>query len=185
MSDLTFLEEPGTEISANELSQLTALAQTLVDVRVKIASLEESLAVEKELEKKLSEVEIPAFMTKLSVNELALNSGARITIKEELYAAVPKDATKRMIAMDWLSAHGGGELIKDVLTVQDPEERIIEELEAVGATYERNKDVNTNSLKAFFKEALGLKKGSTARITLNDVAKELNVYIQRVTKVAE
>jgi hypothetical protein len=67
-------------------------------------------------------------------------------------------------------------MIKDTLIVEDPDQEFIDLLQAREITFERKKDVNTNSLKAWFRRMLGIAQGTVRRFEEKDVPKEANLF---------
>jgi hypothetical protein len=74
-------------------------------------------------------------------------------------------------------------LIKDQVTIEEPGENILSFLNDSGHSYQRKEDVNAMSLKAFFRDILGMKKNSVARIQLSEAPKEFNVFIKKSTYI--
>ena len=181
--NLDFLEEPGT-LDSKALGQLQIKLNALTSKRFAIAELEEQLKGLKNDERKMSREDIPSYLIQFGINKLSLADGSSVEIKEDLSLSLPKtNPVKRSEAIQFLIQQGGGSLIKDNLVLEDPSILIMDQLDKEGTAYKRTQDVNTASLKAFFRGMLGLKKNTIAEITIEDVPKALNLYVYRETKI--
>ena len=181
MSDYLEMEAPET----------SALEQVMSQVNVYLALLdkiEETKAVLADLQKREQEMNrttIPTLLQSHGLEDLGLANGKRLEVSDELAVSVPKDEAKRKIVLNWLAEHGGAELIKTEIAFQDPDEDVKNYLRENGFTFSEDKTVNTNSLTAWFRSAVGLKKNTVARIDPKDVPPEANLFLYKKTKITE
>lgn len=182
MSD--FMDGIVAEEKPTALSEVMLYVDKLKEIRDEIAEREAALKELKKQDEKLSMEIIPTYFQQHGISELALENGQKVLVKEDLAASVPvKDLIKREAVIKWLIQHGGGDLVKDTLTIEDPEVDTIKYLTARGYSPEVTVAVNSNSLKAFLKEALGMKKGAVATISAQDVPPELSLYVYSKTDI--
>lgn len=181
--DQSFLTE---NLSKENLYELSGKLRQLKSLRKEIDLLESKLKNVKKLEEKLSCEEIPGFLYQYGIQGLTLDNGAQLKIKESIYVSLPKnDLAKRGRFLDWLKENGGEYLIKETLTINEPQEKVVKELSDSNIPFVLKDDVNTNSLKAFFNDVLGMKKGSQCRLELTDIPEEFNLFIKKETTIKE
>ncbi len=178
----SFLDEVDST-PVNALDEVMAYVTELEQVRSRREELENELAEVKKRERDIAEGELPEYMLSHGLEKLSLSNGKTVSIKEDLTVKLPENETNRNISLAWLSENGAGELIKDELTVQDPDEALKEQLRQREIVFATQRSINTNSLKAWFRKKLGLSKGAMQEIVQTDVPKELNLYIFRSAEV--
>jgi hypothetical protein len=177
-----FLEDAGETTTA--LDEVMVYVSAMDQLQAEMESADAKLKELNRQYKVLAETTIPDLLARNNLDELKLANGRRLTIKEDVYARIPADPFAKQVALSWLEENGGAQMVKDMVILDDPSEDLVDELLAKGAAFSRKKDVNTNTLMAFFREVLGLKKGKTASVVLEDVPKEFGVYIKREAKLA-
>ena len=184
MSDLSFLENAQSEEPKGDaLEQVMALVHNWLSLCDKVTEAENTLKEAKKKEAYMRENQIPEMMRMNRLTSLSLENGVEVAIEELVEAALPKtDIVKRNAALSWLSSHGGGDLIKDTVTIMDPPSSLIKQLDEEGIVYDRKKDVDARSLKAWLKDVLGMKKGSVAQYKPEEVAPELGLFRHFTTK---
>lgn len=181
MSDeLSFLEEDHTVVD-DTLKELGEKIQSLLEVRQKIAFLEDKVSEAEAEEKALSGEEIPTILLSRGLSSIRLATGEKVEIKESVYASVPKDLIKRKSVLKWLSENEGEYLIKRELVVEDPEAHLVDYLRKQHVLFEQRLSVNTNSFKAYLSSNLGMKKGSLQTMELGDIPQEANPFIAKKT----
>ena len=169
----------------------TALEQVMSQVDVYMALLDKIEETEKILtdlkkrEQEMNRTTIPTLLQSHGLSDLGLQNGKRLVVSDELAVSVPKDETKRRVVLNWLAQNGGEELIKTEIAFQDPDEDVKLYLQDHGFTFTEDKTVNTNSLLAWFRAAVGLKKNTVARIDPKDVPPEANLFLYKKTKITE
>ena len=142
------------------LDDMASLARALLDADQEVDNAEQELKDAKEKARVLREETIPSAMQELGLEELKLNTGQKLSIKQEVYASIP--AANKGQAYDWLNDHGFGGLIKVEVTTQfgkgEQEEavRLSEQLRAMGLQPSLDQSVHAQTLKAFLKEQLAM-----------------------------
>ena len=140
------------------VEQMTAMANSLLDVEKKVKDAEIEL---RDLNKKaqfLREETIPAAMQEAGVTVMKLTTGQTITIGQEVYASIPMDM--RVKAFGWLEEHNFGDLIKSNVLCNfargDLEKagELVEHLQSRGLEPEFKESVHPQTLKAFLKEQI-------------------------------
>lgn len=182
LGDMSFLESLKPDV-IDILKELGNKLNKLLKTRHEIGFIEEKLKEMKKEERELSGEEIPNLLLGRGLSSIKLETGERVEILEKLAVSVPKDRTKRSIIFTWLVENGGNYLIKKELKVEEPEDSIIEYLKFHGIPFTNELGMNTNSLKAFLNDKLGMKKGSLQVIEISDIPKEINPFIFRETKI--
>lgn len=140
------------------LSQMSQLAQTLLDADVGIKDLEQKLKKAKERARDLREETIPAAMQELNLSTLGLLTGQVITIKRDVYASIPKD--QQAAAYKWLEDNGFGDIIKSVVNVEfgrkelAEAQKLTESLTNNGMNAALKESIHGSTLKAFLREQI-------------------------------
>lgn len=159
MESIEFLQNLETPTqSEGSLKEVAELAASIRAQELKVLELENQLKEEKNLYKKLSEVELPELMETLGLSEFSLTDGSKVTIKESIQASITKANEK--LAFEWLIQNGFGDLIKnEIKTVfgkgqEELAEAAANKLQEIGVEVNRKKSVHPSTLKAFVKEEL-------------------------------
>lgn len=173
--DYSFLEEDITD-NKTVLSELMVCVNATISIDKQIEEHEKTLKELKEKRDKLGRDILPNYLLKNKVRDIELENGVSVSIKEEVYASIPKEVEKAKKSVRWLFRNGGGDIVKDTLTVIDPEEELVKALESKGIEYEREYAVNSRTLSSWFKDALGITKNAMARIKEEDIPKELSFF---------
>lgn len=182
--DTSYLANENFEIDPQQLSNLSERIKELRNIREDIESLEKKLKDLKNIESKISSEEIPEHLSKFGIDSIKLEDGQEVSIKEDIHVTLPKtNPVKREKMLEWISAHGGGGIIKDNLIVQDPTEDIIDYTKDKNFSFERKKDIHSQTLKAFFREIIGMKKNSIQKVDLDEIPPEANFYIYKKTNI--
>ena len=140
------------------LDEMTALARALVDADSAVEEAETALKRTKEVARILREETIPSAMQELGIEKLALSTGQKITISQEVYASIP--AASKDEAHRWLEANGFGGLIKVGVTTQygkgerDEALQLFSELQGRGLSAKFDESVHAQTLKAFLREQI-------------------------------
>ncbi len=181
MSD--FLENIEPEENATALGQVMAQATRLMELRAQIEDREARLDELKKLEREMSRETVPNLLLQHGLETLGLSNGMTLSVSDELEVAVPKNEDGRRKVIGWLYDHGAGDLVKQELSFEDPDDEIRALLSERGYVFSENTTVNANSLKAWFRGALGIKKASVQRIEVSDVPKEANLFLYKKTTI--
>lgn len=177
MSD-SFLDDFQDD-TGSALEEVMKYVDTLTTLASDIENIEAQLKEKNALYEELSKETLPALLAQNGLDELKLANGKKLSIKEDVFVGIPKNDESKKIALEWLGANGGVDLIKEEVTVDNPTPEFKNELRVQGFTFEESTAVNTNSLKAWFKRRLGMTKGSIQDLNLNEVPKAMNLFIER------
>lgn len=176
-----FLEHVETPVTATgDLMQYIDALDRLND---EIAAAEDQLATLKSVKRTLEEQTIPMFMDQHGVAEMKLSNGRTVTVGEDLFCRLPEDSEKRMFALQWLKEHGAEDKIRNEATIEQVSPDTLDLLNRNGIGYRKVETVHPASLKAWFKEFVGLKKGTVAQASPDEIPAEFGVYVRRTTKI--
>lgn len=144
--------------SNQAIKQISELAKWQVTLLEDIAKKEEELVLLQENLKQVSEVDLPTAMFEAGVSSFTLDNGAKVSVKDEVYASIPKG--KENEAFGWLNENGFGAIVKHVVSASFGKEEdsrakeFVEAAKALGLTPEDKRSVHASTLKAFVKEQL-------------------------------
>ena len=182
MEDKSFLESASA--SAMDMDSISNMVERLKAVDAKIEETEEELKRLKKIKEAISCEEIPNFLSNFGMSELKFEDGSKLTIKEEVFPSISKtDPIKQKQAYNWLSQNGAGHLIKNELVVGDFTKEVEDFLFKKGFSFKTKKEVNTQSLKAFFRDQLGINKNSKQKITVNDIPEFISCFMKKTTVI--
>jgi hypothetical protein len=141
------------------LKELSLLAQSLRDAERAADEADKALKAARAEVRRLAEEDIPALMSELELAKIVLDSGEELTVKEEVYASIPKAREEEALA--WLEEHDFGGLIKTALTIpfgRGEAEAACEWAEKLAVETQHDVEVSAGvhpqTLKAFLKEQL-------------------------------
>lgn len=140
------------------LAEITALAHALVAADRNVELINQQLKDAAEKARMLREESLPMAMLELGVQSMQLNTGEKVAIKQDVYAAIP--VASRDDAYAWLEQHGFGGLIKTGLELQfskgeaERMEAAAKMLRDQGYQPEIERGVHAQTLKAFLREQL-------------------------------
>lgn len=140
------------------LSEMAELARALLDADKDVERVEGDLKDAKERARVLREETIPAAMQEMGLEEVKLETGQKISIKQDVYASIP--AASKGAAYDWLNEHGFGGLIKVEVSAtfakgeQDAALELHKQLLAQGLQPDLDQSVHAQTLKAFLREQI-------------------------------
>ena len=150
------------------LEQMTSLARALLDAEEATEQADRALKDAKERERLLREETIPSAMQELGLEELKLNTGQKVSVKQDVYASIPK--ANKDSAFAWLTDNGFDGLIKvsvEVLFDRGELEQAAELYNKLGEDGQEvvfSQDVHSQTLKAFLREQIS--KGSNIPLDL-------------------
>lgn len=183
MSDTSFMEIDEEEINANVATEVGKMMRILHAKEKEIESKEAELKLLNADQDKLLKETIPQIFKKNGITGILLSDGTTVSATEELTCTLIKDKERRATALAWLIDNGGEELIKDYITIESPSVALLEQLNSKGVMYEPTKDINTNSLKAWFREKIGFKQGIVATLEAKAVPKEFSLFVYDIAKI--
>ena len=103
------------DLTNDELSAISNLAQQQKNIEMDIFSLETDLIHAKEALRQIQEFLLPEAMAKVGMSEFKLVDGSKITIKDDVYASIRKDKIPEAVA--WLDSIGLGDIVKDKIDI--------------------------------------------------------------------
>lgn len=177
MNDDTWMTE-GSIFSQEDkaiMSNLSKMGDHLKELKQKVEEAEEALDAAKKEYEHWANVVLPQEMFSCGVESLSLANGGTISLKRNFYCQPNKNADDRKIMSDWLREHGGAHLIVSEAIV-DPEDK--DNLISAGIPFTENTSINTQRLKAFLKDGIGVSSGQQ-KFTIDDIPKCM--HFQEVT----
>lgn len=114
---------------------------------------------------------VPDIFKMNGLDAIMTENGQKVAVVTKTTCSLKKGDGKKS-AIEWLRQHNGEALIKEKCIVPIEE---LSKLESNGIIFERDTDVNTNSVKAFLLDALG-QKGSPATIEKEDIPEGISFY---------
>lgn len=164
---------------------LASRVNRLMGLRAEIEETEEKLKALNAEERQLSGVEIPDyFFEKMDgLTMLKWRNGAKIEIKKDIKASVPKDPDKQERVLYFLKLHGALDLVKKEIVLQEFRPDYTEILRENGIPFMTNQSVNTSSFQALLRDLLGMKAKSVQRIQFSDIPTEVNPFMYYETLI--
>ena len=142
----------------SELGEVTRLVEILREKMNRAEALSEELKSVNERIRVLTQESIPDAMMELGYQEIRLQDGSRITVKQEVYATINDE--RRAAALGWLRSNDFGGLIKNEVKVSlgKGDDAIAEEiasfLRSKGVPFEQKEGVHPMTLKSFLREQI-------------------------------
>jgi hypothetical protein len=140
------------------LDQMASLARALVDADASVDKAEVNLKDTKERARALREETIPSAMQELGLEELKLDTGEKLSVKQDVYASIP--VAQKEQAFQWLEDNGFGGLIKVEVAADFRKGEVefaialFKELQERGLQVGFDQSVHAQTLKAFLREQL-------------------------------
>lgn len=145
-------------MSTITLAEVSALCTAMIEAEKEVELQEEELKSAKERVRQLKEESIPMAMQELGLDSMKLTTGQKVSIKQDVYAAIP--AAQRGEAYAWLDNHGFGGLIKTNVSVSfgkgEKENALnaVAILQKVGLAPDLTQSVHAQTLCAFLREQM-------------------------------
>ncbi len=184
MSDCDFLNDVETKDEGSVLeAELGRYVAELLDAQRLVAEAEQLLKEREKVLRKLDEEVLPDIMARAGVDLIGTPYG-NLVLKEDLKARIPSDPFARERALEWLREHQAADLIKNEVIIGETEDQkisqeLIDNLRSMGLSFSKSEAVNTNSLTAFFRELLGMKKGAVQQMQADEVPPEFGLFRYR------
>ncbi len=140
------------------LEELVKAAEQLLDADAAAALAAEDLKAANKKARVLREETIPEAMAELNLDHFSIKGGRMVTVKQEVYASIPKD--NEQAAFDWLNKNDFGAIIKTEVKSSfgkgEREEalKLSQELADRGIDNKFKEGVHHSTLKAWLKEML-------------------------------
>jgi hypothetical protein len=138
------------------LSRLRDMGEMLKSLKTKQLEAEAALDAAKKEYEHYANVILPSEMHAVGLDSITLTSGGMIKMKRNFYCQPNKNAEDRAKMAEWLRKNGGGHIIKNNATVASED---IDKLIAEDIAFIENTEINTNSLKAFLRDGIGVTTG--------------------------
>lgn len=184
MADTNFLDEVETNNFEDLLARIGEYAALMSDAEDAMNVAEQEFKAKAEVFRKLSEEVLPDIMAQANVDELKLSTGRKVSLKVDLKARIPADLFARSECFRWLTDNGADDMIKREVTIPESDDQKISQdlldiLIKSGIVFTTGETVNTQTLQAFFREKLGMKKGALPSLTVEDVPKGFGLFKYR------
>jgi len=144
----------------SEISEIAALAANQLFWQKKVTEAELLLKDVADRLRQVQEIDLPNAMAQAGVSSITLPSGEKVSIKEDIFASIPKDRLDQ--ALGWLRNQGLGDVIKNAVTVafgKGEDEQANELLRILTEHHwrqlaDQKMSVHPQTLKALIKEQL-------------------------------
>lgn len=140
------------------LDDMAELVRALLNSKMQVEEAEANLKILKENLRVLSEETIPSAMQELGLQSLVLETGQKIKISQDVYAAIPENG--KPAAYNWLADNGFGGLIKTEVAVEFGKSERDKAVKFCARLLDQNmlplmyESVHHSTLKAFLKEQI-------------------------------
>lgn len=98
------------ETPADKTKQLSELALLMRETELEVEQKEAALKEAKQRFKDIAEVQLPSLMDDLGCAEFTTSNGIKITVREDIRAAIPENFLPQ--AIGWLEENNHGDLVK-------------------------------------------------------------------------
>jgi uncharacterized coiled-coil DUF342 family protein len=178
--DLSAFDE-GPTASKEVLARIADRAKYAADVERQISEIEEAL---KSLKSELHTIrtkELPDILSEAGFSEFKLEDGTKISIDDFVSGSLPKDEARRAVAIQALEDIGGGDLMRDDLSVTFEKSQHNEaldlkaSLEGKGYDVKFGSNVHASTLQAFIREKL--RNGEEVDY------EKIGIYVGRIAKI--
>lgn len=152
------MEDLDINVSDNAIRQIANLAKMQLDLQQQVESIETTLEETNKELRRVQEDLLPTAMAEAGMKSFVLANGAKITIKDDIAASIPKDRTYE--AYTWLRENGYGDIIKNTVSVDFGKEedivaqRLMSFCESNGMHPNNKQAVHAQTLKAFLKDLM-------------------------------
>lgn len=123
---------------------------------------------------------IPEFYKANGISSMSLDNGIKLSVEQKITCSPKKESKPALI--QWLKSKGADDIIKEELSVNPV---FLDRLRAQNIPCLAKGDVNTNSLKSWLAEQLGLRSGSIAKMSYEDIPDFVNYYRFNTTVVSK
>jgi hypothetical protein len=162
------------------LQSINAIAQRMADAETNMLDAEKAYKAAKEEYELLKTSTLPSFFTMHGLSVIGLQSGKTLTIEDKYACSPNKNEADRRTLVAFLEKYNGDSIVKKEHVVPDAE---LEALKESGIAFKTKEEVNTNTLKKFLKEGLGV-GGAPSRFEEKDIPKCANFYKWKEAKIS-
>jgi hypothetical protein len=179
MSDAVNLyEDLATPTTAME--EAAELSRQLIEAEEAMNKAEQAFKNAKAAYDHLAMETIPEFYKANGISKMTLADGTVLSVEQKITCSPKKESKPELIK--WLKSKGGEDLVKEELAVNNV---FADKLKDLGVPFIAKGDVNTNSLKSWLSEQLGLKAGCVSRMNFEDIPDYVNFYRYNTTTVSK
>ena len=149
-------EDEDLTVSNKELTEVSALVSTILDVEGEVESLELALKERKEKLAQLKERELPDLMNQIGLSSFKTADGIKVSVKKDYKNTILNEEE----AFRWLEETGNGALIKTEIKLnfgKGEREACLEAKKVLSdnnLSFNEKEGVNTMTLNAFTREQL-------------------------------
>ena len=179
-NDLSFLEEQ--QPAANYSEVVKQAVDKMSRLYADMLAAEEAAKKAKRAYDDWRSIDMPTILHNAGISSCELDSGVRVSLKQEITCSPNKNEKDRQVIASWLESHGGGHLIKRKYSIGEQD---LDKLKDNGINYMEVMDINTNSLKAWLKGALGLDGISVPSIQKEDIPECVHFFVLETAIVSE
>jgi hypothetical protein len=140
------------------LNDLVLAAKTQQMMEMTVETLEKSLKIEKEKQRKQSQEIVPNMMAEMGIESFTLDNGYKVSIKDTYFASIPE--ANLYACFEWLRQSGLDGIIKTVVAAnfgkgEDQEaQKVLDLLTQAGVVADVKSTIHPQTLKAFIKERI-------------------------------
>jgi hypothetical protein len=175
--DVDFLEEQQTDSS--EVKVISEKAAYLVQLYREMKRTEEAFEAAKKAYDSYRLLTLPTEMLMHGVTSITTVHGQQVQVNTKYYCSPNKNDADKQQMREWLIANKGQHLIKEHAVV--PQEAI-KQLEEAHIPFDRDINVNTNSLKAWLKGQVGASEGA-AVLDINEIPNYIHFIMRDEAEV--
>lgn len=175
MDDFSYLEVQSHDKEV--LKNLATMGEYLKKLQTKMLEAEAAAEQAKKEYEHYANVVIPGEMRSCGIDSIGLSTGGVLHVKRNFYCQPNKNLDDRKVIVDWLRANGGDYIIEHNASVAAED---MDKLTADGIPFIENTSVNTQKLKSFIKDGIGVTTG-VQKFTVDDIPK--CVHFQEVSTV--
>mgnify|MGYP003537638207 FL=1 len=145
-----------------DLKKLAGLAKSLIEADSEVDRITEELKAATERARVIREETIPNIMLEQELKEIQLDSGEKLSVKQEVYCQIPAGGKEK--AYQWLEKHGHGGIIKTEVTISYGKGELKKAATFTASLIQKGLDasldqsVHASTLKAFIKEQIKNRK---------------------------
>jgi len=151
--------------SSNLIKDISAMGEQVKQLKKEMLEAQELADIAKKKYEHYANVLLPQMMFSIGIDSISLSSGGSVSVTRNYYCKPNKNAEDRKKIVEWLRSIGGSCLIEHNGTVAAEN---FDTLKESGIPFIENNDINTNRLKSFIKDKLGITTG-VAQISLDDI----------------
>ena len=146
-----FESDDGEVTGEGDLAVIAALANKQLRLEVQVQQAEDTVRMLKEELRDISQDKLPEAMAAVGMSEFTLDSGAKVTVKEDLATSIKSGMQEA--AFQWLEENGHGAIVKHVLSLEfgkgenDSAEAAKAALQAAGYDPQDKESVNHQTLQ--------------------------------------